>query len=81
MIGLSDSTHSKGRHSPLAGWFLFGRNSVILSLLVTLFLAISDSVQAAATITAISPSLTDVTRAIASAVDGDTVVVPAGTAH
>jgi hypothetical protein len=33
-----------------------------------------------ATITAVSPSLSDVTSAIASASDGDTVVVPAGTA-
>lgn len=34
----------------------------------------------AGVITAISPSLTDITRAISSAVDGDLVVVPAGTA-
>jgi hypothetical protein len=82
MIGLSDSAQSKRRHSlaPLAGWFLFGRDSVILPLLVTpLFLVVSGLAQAAS-ITAFSPSLADVKTAVSSAVDGDTVVVPAGTA-
>jgi hypothetical protein len=47
--------------------------------LATLILALPGSAEAA-TINAASVSLTDVTRAVASAADGDTVVVPAGTA-
>src|SRR5438132_4116228 len=81
MIALYSSAQSKSRRrlAPLAGWFLFGRDSVILPLLVTLFLVVSGSARAAS-ITAFSPSLADVTTAVSSAVDGDTVVVPAGTA-
>ena len=47
--------------------------------LVALFFAASSAAQAT-TINARSPSLNDVRTAIASAVDGDTVIVPAGTA-
>lgn len=43
-----------------------------------LFLA--SGVVHAKTVTALSPSLADVSRAISSAADGDTIVVPAGTA-
>jgi hypothetical protein len=45
-----------------------------------LFLFAASGTAQAATINAASPSLVDVTTAIASAVDGDTVIVPAGTA-
>ena len=47
--------------------------------LSALFFAASGAAQAT-TINARSPSLTDVRTAIASAADGDTVIVPAGTA-
>jgi len=81
MIEVYSSAQSKRRHplAPLADWFLFGRDSVILPLIATLFLVVSASAQAAS-ITAASPSLADVKTAVSSAVDGDTVVVPAGTA-
>ena len=47
--------------------------------LAALFFAASGAAQATM-INARSPSLTDVRTAIASAADGDTVIVPAGTA-
>jgi hypothetical protein len=53
--------------------------AVLSSVLAVLLFAASGAAQAA-TINAASPSLVDVTTAIASAVDGDTVIVPAGTA-
>jgi hypothetical protein len=49
------------------------------SFLTVLFFAGSDASKAA-TINAASPSLTDVAKAVASARDGDTVIIPAGTA-
>ena len=52
------------------------RSSLALS---ALFFAASGAAQATM-INARSPSLTDVSNAIASAADGDTVIVPAGTA-
>jgi hypothetical protein len=57
-----------------------GANHAILSsVLAALFFAPSSAVQARI-INAASPSLADVRRAIASAVHGDTVILPAGTA-
>ena len=53
--------------------------AVLSSFLAALLFAASGTAQAA-TINAASPSLVDVTTAIASAVDGDTVTIPAGTA-
>jgi hypothetical protein len=53
--------------------------AVLSSLLAALLFAASGAAQAKI-INAASPSLTDVKRAIASAVHGDTVIVPAGTA-
>jgi hypothetical protein len=70
------------------GHRLFGSNSpfqrppnyaVLSSLLAGLLFAASSTSQAGI-IKAASPSLDSVTAAIASAVDGDTVVIPAGTA-
>jgi hypothetical protein len=56
------------------------RKDLLSSLaLAALFFAASSAAQAT-TINARSPSLTDVTTAIDSAADGDTVIVPAGTA-
>jgi len=49
------------------------------ALLAVLLFAASGEAQAK-TITAVTPSLFDVTKAIGSAVDGDTVIIPAGTA-
>src|SRR4029077_9786480 len=53
--------------------------AVLSSVLAALLFAASSAAQARM-INAASPSLADVRRAIASAVDGDTVIVPAGTA-
>ena len=50
-----------------------------MKLILTLLLAAAGVAQGA-TINARSPSFTDVSTAIASAVKGDTVIVPAGTA-
>jgi hypothetical protein len=54
-------------------------HAILSSVLAALLFAASSSAQARI-INAASPSLTDVKSAIASAVDGDTVIVPAGTA-
>src|SRR6266513_5352560 len=51
----------------------------IAGLSACIFLALSGRVEAG-TITAVSPSLSDVTSAVSKAADGDTVVVPVGTA-
>ena len=51
----------------------------IAGLSACIFLALSGPVEAA-TVTAVSPSLSDVTSALSKAADGDTVVVPGGTA-
>ena len=49
------------------------------ALLAALLFAASGAAQAKS-ITALSPSLSDVNKAIGSAVDGDTVIIPAGKA-
>lgn len=51
-----------------------------LSLFVALLFFAASGVAQAATMNAASPSFLDVTTAVASAVDGDTVIIPAGTA-
>jgi len=56
-----------------------GRGRKLSALLVALLFAASGAAQAKI-ITALTPSLFDVTKAIGSAVDGDTVIIPAGTA-
>ena len=53
--------------------------AVMSSVVAGLFLAIPSATQAAIR-NAASPSLADVTAAINSAADGDTVMLPAGTA-
>src|SRR4029077_7555902 len=53
--------------------------AVLSSVFAILFVGASSAMQARI-INAASPSVTDVRRAIASAADGDTVIVPAGTA-
>jgi len=53
--------------------------SKLSTFLAALFLAVSVSAQAA-TINALSPSFADVSTAVGSAKNGDTVIVPAGTA-
>jgi len=55
------------------------RGRKLSALLAALLFAASGAAQAK-TIPALSPSLFDVTKAIGSAVDGDTVIIPAGTA-
>src|SRR5438552_4769315 len=55
------------------------RGRKLSALLAALLFGASGAAQAKS-ITALSPSLFDVTKAIGSAVDGDTVIVPAGTA-
>jgi hypothetical protein len=88
-----DATGSAGRHQSSdsdppfrAGLnyavpsMLFGRPGRKLSLvLAALLCAVSNSAEATI-INAASPSLADVTAAIKSARDGDTVILPAGTA-
>jgi hypothetical protein len=67
------------RHRPTDSPFQLVLNRVLTSLLAALSLVASSAAQGAV-INAASPSLTDVRRAIASAADGDTVIVPAGRA-
>jgi len=55
------------------------RGRKLSALLAALLFAASGAAQAKS-ITALSPSLSDVKKAIGSAVDGDTVIIPAGTA-
>src|SRR5436309_15855877 len=50
------------------------------ALFAALLFAASGAAAQAKSITALSPSLSDVNKAIGSAVDGDTVIIPAGTA-
>jgi hypothetical protein len=66
--------------SSMKNIFLSGRRCAELAFGVVGFFGIHFGHAQAATINAASPSLADVTTAIASAVDGDTVIVPAGTA-
>jgi hypothetical protein len=67
----------KGRRG-LAGT-AFGSSYLCATLAVGIFFALFGRVDAK-TINAASPSFLDVTTAVATAVDGDTVIVPAGTA-
>jgi hypothetical protein len=68
------------RHWPSDSPFRPQPNYAVLSLfLAVLLFAASGAAQAAATINAASPSRADVVTAINSAVDGDTVIIPAGT--
>jgi hypothetical protein len=68
--------HRRYSDWPFGSWL----NYAVLNLvLVGLLCAVSNSAQAAI-INAASPSLADVTAAIKSARDGDTVILPAGTA-
>jgi hypothetical protein len=57
-----------------------GANHAVLSSALAAVLFVASSAAQARIINAASPSSADVTKAIASAVDGDTVIVPAGTA-
>ena len=68
-------------YSSMKNVFLSGRRSPELALAAVGFFGFHFLGHAqAATINAASPSLVDVTAAIVSASDGDTVIVPAGTA-
>jgi hypothetical protein len=53
----------------------------LAAVFVSVFLAADVELRAATTITAASVSILDVSAAVASAVNGDTVIVPAGTAN
>src|SRR4026209_921285 len=55
------------------------RGRKLSALLAAVLFAASGAAQAKS-ITALSPSLSDVNKAIVSAVDGDTVIIPAGKA-
>ena len=55
-------------------------NYAVLSSVLAALLCAASSAAQARTINAASPSLTDVRRAIAAAMHGDTVIIPAGTA-
>ena len=57
-----------------------GANYAVLSSVLAALLFAASSAAQARIINAASPSLADVRKAIASAADGDTVIVPAGTA-
>src|SRR6266508_5343397 len=67
------------RHQPTDSPFKSALNLVLTALLVALSLVASSAAQGAV-INAASPSLTDVTAAIHSAADGDTVTIPKGIA-
>jgi hypothetical protein len=60
--------------------FVLRSNCAVLSLVLAALLFAASSAVQARMINAASPSLADVRRAVASAADGDTVIVPAGTA-
>jgi hypothetical protein len=66
-------------HRPAHSPFRLALNRVLTALLAALPLVASSAAQSAV-INATSPSLTDVTAAIHSAADGDTVTIPKGTA-
>src|SRR5947207_4900562 len=77
-----DATGGAERHrlSDFDSPFVLRPSSAVLSsVLAVLFVGASSAMQARI-INAASPSLADVRGAIASAADGDTVIVPAGTA-
>ena len=78
-----DVTGGAERHRPFDSNSLFVLRSnyaVLSSVLAALLVAASSAAMQARIINAASPSLADIRRAIASAADGDTVIVPAGTA-
>jgi hypothetical protein len=80
--GRCDPAGQAGRHRPSGSDSLFRSrpNYTVLSLvLAALFFAVSSAAQAR-TINAASPSLADVTTAVNASSDGDTVVIPSGTA-
>src|SRR5207244_7725578 len=68
-----------GSLSKLSPFMLRLNYGVLSSVLAALLLAASSAVQARM-LNAASPSLADIRRAVASAADGDTITVPAGTA-
>jgi hypothetical protein len=65
--------------SSMKNLLLSGRRSAQIALGVIGFLGLHFPQAGAAIINANSPSVADITAAIASAADGDTVIVPAGT--
>jgi hypothetical protein len=67
------------RHRPTDSPFRSALNLLLSWLLAALLLVASDAAQGAV-VNAVSPSLADVTAAIHSAADGDTVTIPKGTA-
>ena len=75
------SLHQAGRHgaSRFVPPFRRPNFALLTSILAALFLAVSAAAQAA-TINARSPSFVDVSTAVSAAANGDTVIVPAGTA-
>jgi hypothetical protein len=80
-LGMScDAAGGTGRNRPADSLFGPRPNYAVLSWVLAALLFAASGAAQAKIINAASPSLADVTRAIASAVDGDTVIVPAGTA-
>ncbi len=77
-----DATGGAERHrlSDFDSPFVLRPNYAVLSAVLAVLLFASSSAVQARMINAASPSLTDVRRAVASAADGDTVIIPAGTA-
>jgi hypothetical protein len=77
-----DATGGAERHrlSDFDSPFVLRPSYAVLSAVLAVLLFAASSVAQARMINAASPSPTDVRRAIASAADGDTVIVPAGTA-
>ena len=77
-----DATGGAERHrlSDFDSPFVLRPSYAVLSAVLAVLLFASSSVAQARMINAASPSLTDVRRAVASAADGDTVIIPAGTA-
>src|SRR4029077_10204982 len=77
-----DATGGAERHrlSDFDSPFVLRPSYAVLSAVFAMLLFAASSVAQARMINAASPSVTDVRRAIASAADGDTVIVPAGTA-
>ncbi len=68
------------RHRPTDSPFRSTLNPFLSSLLAALLFAAASSTSQATIINGASSSLADVKVAINSAADGDTVVIPAGTA-
>jgi hypothetical protein len=74
----SNQFASKVRHTLRMGSLLSSRYSVLLSFFIAPFFPASDSAEAAI-VNAASPSRSDVAAAVATAVAGDTIVIPPGT--